>query len=92
MPRSIWRVSLASPPVKPSSRFGEAMARKTVPGGFGTVYEGLHLTLGHPVAIKLFRVTDDKSSERRAALLAGFVEEARLLTRLRHAHWRPSTI
>ncbi|MBL8744491.1 MAG: serine/threonine protein kinase, partial [Myxococcales bacterium] len=53
-------------------------------GGFGTVYEGFHLTLGQRVAIKVFRIADDTKPERRAALTAGFVEEARLLTRLRH--------
>lgn len=53
-------------------------------GGFGTVYAGLHLTLAQPVAIKVFRLSADATSERRAELLAGFVEEARLLSALRH--------
>jgi serine/threonine protein kinase len=53
-------------------------------GGFATVYAGWHLTLEVRVAIKVLRLEGNPSPETRADHLAGFMEEARLVTRLRH--------
>jgi eukaryotic-like serine/threonine-protein kinase len=51
-------------------------------GGMATVYEALHLRLGHSVAVKLMASSLDR--DRRA--LARFRAEAELLVQLRHPH------
>jgi serine/threonine protein kinase/Tol biopolymer transport system component len=53
-------------------------------GGFGHVYSGIHLTLGVRVAVKVLRLRPGLTAEHRADLTARFLEEGRLLTRLRH--------
>lgn len=53
-------------------------------GGFATVYSGHHLTLGVRVAIKVLHLEGD--GERDADRLVDFLEEAKLVTRLRHDH------
>ncbi len=53
-------------------------------GGFATVWKAHHLTLGIPVAFKLLRPPISLQAEKRTAALAQFVEEARVLTRIRH--------
>ena len=55
-------------------------------GGFATVYAGLHLTLGVRVAIKVLHVDGQLGPEQQVEMLSAFVEEARLVTRLRHDH------
>jgi eukaryotic-like serine/threonine-protein kinase len=55
-------------------------------GGFATVYSGFHLTLGVRVAIKVLHLSDGSNPEREADLFADFIEEAKLVTRLRHDH------
>jgi hypothetical protein len=55
-------------------------------GGFATVHAGFHLSLGVPIAIKFLRLSPDTPPARRAELLAGFMDEGRLATRLRHDH------
>lgn len=52
-------------------------------GGAGTVYEGWHLTLDVPVAVKVV-FADDVSRDPRFA--HRFIEEARLAARLDHAN------
>ncbi len=53
-------------------------------GGFGDVYAGLHLVLGVRVAIKVLRLGEGLSADQRAELVTRFLDEGRLLTRLRH--------
>jgi serine/threonine protein kinase len=53
-------------------------------GGFATVHAGHHLTLGVRVAIKVLRLDRATSAETREELLDAFMEEARLVMRLRH--------
>lgn len=53
-------------------------------GGFATVWKAHHLRLGVPVAFKLLRLPLSLQAEKRTAALAQFVEEARVLTRIRH--------
>ncbi len=55
-------------------------------GGFATVYSGFHLTLSAPVAIKVLHLAVLADAELRADVLDSFIEEARLVTRLRHDH------
>lgn len=53
-------------------------------GGFGHVYAGVHLTLDVRIAVKVLKLPADATPERRADLGARFLEEGRVLTRLRH--------
>jgi serine/threonine protein kinase len=53
-------------------------------GGFATVFSGQHLALDARVAIKVLRLYAEDSPTRREALLRGFMDEARLVVRLRH--------
>ena len=54
-------------------------------GGFGIVLEGRHLTLDVPIAVKVLHVTPEMvGRERHADVLASFIEEARIVARLRH--------
>src|SRR4051794_24955566 len=51
-------------------------------GGFGEVYSGVHLTLQMPIAVKVMRLT---GTEREVSeLCTRFLEEARILSGLRH--------
>jgi serine/threonine protein kinase len=60
------------------------IAAKVGAGGFGTVYEAEHLALGARVALKVLRVPADASPERREDRVARFMDEGRVLPRLRH--------
>jgi eukaryotic-like serine/threonine-protein kinase len=53
-------------------------------GGFGTVYAAVHLSLGIKVALKVLRAPAVGDEHRRSALVARFMDEARILTKLRH--------
>lgn len=53
-------------------------------GGFGDVYAGLHLVLDVKVAIKVLRLGEGLTADQRADLVTRFLDEGRLLTRLRH--------
>lgn len=53
-------------------------------GGFGSVYQGVQLTVDWPIAIKFLRIDAALPADKRADLLSHFVEEARMLSRLRH--------
>jgi serine/threonine-protein kinase len=55
-------------------------------GGFATVYAGLHLTLGVRVAIKALHLDGLEDPEREADRFADFIDEGKLVTRLRHDH------
>jgi serine/threonine protein kinase len=60
------------------------IAAKVGAGGFGTVYEAEHLALGARVALKVLRVPANASPERREDRMARFMDEGRVLPRLRH--------
>ncbi|AUX39693.1 protein kinase [Sorangium cellulosum] len=51
-------------------------------GGFGVVYRGTHLAFEAPIAVKCLKIPSDLGEDGRAALLARFRAEARLLHRL----------
>jgi serine/threonine protein kinase len=53
-------------------------------GGFATVWKAYHLRLGIPVAFKQLRLPVALQADKRTQALAQFVEEARVLTRIRH--------
>jgi serine/threonine protein kinase len=53
-------------------------------GGFATVWKAYHLRLGISVAFKQLRLPLALEADKRAQALAQFVEEARVLTRIRH--------
>lgn len=53
-------------------------------GGFSTVYAGFHLTLSAPVAIKVLRLPAAMAHAQRAELFSNFVEEAKVVMRMRH--------
>ena len=50
-------------------------------GGMGAVYRGRHVTLGHEVAVKVFRTDDAQGSDER---IARFYQEARAAASLTH--------
>ncbi|MEJ7732146.1 MAG: serine/threonine-protein kinase [Polyangiaceae bacterium] len=60
------------------------IAAKVGAGGFGIVYEAEHLALGARVALKVLRVPANASPERREDRMARFMDEGRVLPRLRH--------
>ncbi|HEU4732148.1 MAG TPA: bifunctional serine/threonine-protein kinase/ABC transporter substrate-binding protein, partial [Kofleriaceae bacterium] len=53
-------------------------------GGFAVVYAGHHLGLGRPLAIKVLPRAPGDSPGAWGELVADFLEEARLVARLRH--------
>jgi serine/threonine protein kinase/ABC-type branched-subunit amino acid transport system substrate-binding protein len=53
-------------------------------GGFGVVYAGQHIGLAKPLAIKVLKCGPELSAAERAQMVAQFLEEARLVARLRH--------
>jgi eukaryotic-like serine/threonine-protein kinase len=58
--------------------------RKAGEGGFGTVYAATHMALGALVALKVLRARPDVTEEDRAARVGRFMDEGRVLPRLRH--------
>jgi len=70
--------------LKPGTLVGRYQAGRMLgEGGQGVVYQGEHLTLGYPVAIKVMHVSD---SEVCTARRARFRREARLGAKLQHRH------
>ena len=53
-------------------------------GGFGVVYAGTHIGLGHPIAIKVLKIPPGATIAERGDLAGRFLEEARLVAKLRH--------
>ena len=58
--------------------------REVGSGGFATVFAAQHLSLDAPVAVKVLRLFPEDSAARRKALLESFLDEAKMVTRLRH--------
>jgi len=55
-------------------------------GGFGVVYRGFHLKLGHPIAIKCLKTPSHFTEEGQRAFVDRFNKEAQLLSRLSSGH------
>lgn len=55
-------------------------------GGFGVVYGSFDTVLCVPVAIKVMLTDPRASEEQRRELMTRFVDEARVMVRLRHPH------
>jgi ABC-type branched-subunit amino acid transport system substrate-binding protein len=53
-------------------------------GGFGVVYAGQHIALMRPLAIKVLKRAPEVSPAAWGDLIGQFLEEARLVARLRH--------
>jgi serine/threonine protein kinase/ABC-type branched-subunit amino acid transport system substrate-binding protein len=53
-------------------------------GGFGVVYAGQHIGLGAPLAIKVLKSVPYATVAERGEMVAHFLEEARLIAKLRH--------
>ena len=53
-------------------------------GGFGVVFEGIHLALNAKVAVKILRYPVAATAAQRQHLLSQFVAEGQLLAKLRH--------
>jgi serine/threonine-protein kinase len=53
-------------------------------GGFGVVYAGHHLSLDVPVAVKILKPDREVADEDWTDRVTSFLEEARMLARLRH--------
>jgi serine/threonine protein kinase len=54
-------------------------------GGFGVVYAGRHLGLGRPLAIKVLKRPPETTVTEWGDMVGQFLEEARLVAKLRHA-------
>jgi serine/threonine-protein kinase len=61
-----------------------AVERVVAKGGFGIVYQGLHLALRKPVALKVLFTPDDLSAPERGLFFEGFTQEARTIASLDH--------
>jgi serine/threonine-protein kinase len=55
-------------------------------GGFGVVYRGFHLKLGHAIAIKCLKTPSHFTEEGQRAFVDRFNKEAQLLSRLSSGH------
>ncbi len=58
--------------------------RVVAEGGFGVVYAGTHATLARPIAIKVLKIPGDLGGTSRAAFVAKFTDEARVIAQLNH--------
>lgn len=60
--------------------------RAVAEGGYGVVYRGHHVGLDVAVAIKLLKLRPDRGDATTAEMIAGFLQEAHAVARLRHAN------
>jgi serine/threonine protein kinase len=51
-------------------------------GGFSAVYKAEHLIWNEPVAVKFFNILDGATEDMREGLLADFIQEGKLMSRL----------
>ena len=58
--------------------------RRVAEGGFGVVYAGRHIGLARPLAIKVLKRPADTAATAWGDMIGGFLEEAKLVARLRH--------
>jgi len=60
--------------------------RRIASGGFGVVFAGTHLALESSIAVKVLRVALNVAEHHRAFVREQFIQEARMLSKLRHPH------
>jgi len=58
--------------------------RVVAEGGFAVVYQGTHLRLGQPVAVKVLKFAGELDADGAQGFVARFAEEARTLAGLQH--------
>jgi serine/threonine protein kinase len=58
--------------------------RLVAEGGFGVVYQGIHLTLEKPVAIKVLKTPSEFNDGARALFIEKFANEAKTIARISH--------
>mgnify|MGYP000945119651 CR=1 FL=1 len=61
-----------------------AIDRVVARGGFGVVYQGRHITLKKPVAIKVLFMPEGMSLREKQVFLEGFEREAQTIAQLEH--------
>lgn len=77
-------VAQPEPVLAPGARAGDFVIEHPIGrGSFGTVYRASHAVIGRRAAVKVLRAGVEKAAGEERAV-ASFVEEARLVARLRH--------
>ena len=69
--------------------FSEAkfrIERVVAEGGFGVVYQGTHVALDPPVAVKALKTPAHLSELARKEFIDAFVLEAKTIARIKHPH------
>ena len=61
-----------------------SVERLVTEGGFGVLYQGTHLMLDRPIALKVLKIPTDYGDSGRASFIDGFAREAKTIVRISH--------